>query len=173
MARDPSASDLARILRLSKTAVLGSSWVARPQGTLELHSALMDDGIVLEGVSIFVRCHKNRPDEQVTVGLVIEGARKPYCLARIDWRASSGHPNTHVLCGAYRFLEAGRTHFHNPELIPHESDVLTHLQENLPIAVKIETSLRTFEDVLGCSSRLLNVENLEEVSTPPWQQQAF
>jgi hypothetical protein len=173
LASDPSSSDVFDLLRQRKKVALGTSWVTTRNGSLEFRAALTDGQIALEGVSLFMNCLKVRPDEQVTVGLTIEGARKPYCCARVDWREITSHPNANALCGDLQFVDAGRTHFHNPELIPNDERFIEHLKANLPIAVAINTPIRSFSDLVDCCKRLLNIENLEEIPSPPWQQQAF
>lgn len=145
------------------------SWkpTSRPRA-VEIRSALQSGNIVMRGVGLFLKCFEDRPDESVSVGLTIETSIGPKCFARIDWRGGS-HPNTHILCDDLQFIDAGRTHFHNPELCPPDDDPMAHIRENLPIAAAIEPAPRNFEALLDRCASILNVTNLAEATPPRWQ----
>ena len=122
----------------------------------------------MRGIGLYLKCFEDRPDEFVSVGLTIETSVGPKCFARIDWRGT-GHPNTHQLCGDLQFIDAGRTHFHNPDLCPPDDDPMAHIRENLPIAAAIEPAPRNLEALLDRCASILNVTNLAEATLPRWQ----
>lgn len=126
----------------------------------------------MRGVTLFLKCYEDRPDEMVSIGLTIETSIGPKCFARIDWRGTC-HLNTHHLCGDLQFINAGRTHFHNPELCPLGDDPMAHIRENLPVAAAIEPSPQNLEALLDRCANILNVTNLNEVVPPRWQPSAL
>jgi hypothetical protein len=124
---------------------------------------------VLRGLALYLQCIRDLPDEQVSIGLTVETSIGPKCFARVDWRAVSGHPNAHGLCGSLQFIDAGRTHFHNPELCTTTDNVMDHIRENLPIAAAIERPPKNFEALVQRCASILRVVNLTEAPTPTWQ----
>ena len=122
----------------------------------------------MRGIDLYLKCFEDRPDELISVGLTIETSIGPKCFARVDWRGTS-HPNTHQLCGYLQFVDAGRTHFHNPDLCPPNDDPMAHIRENLPIAVAIEPAPQNLEALLHRCASILNVTNLAEATPPQWQ----
>lgn len=169
MPKDPTHADLQTALDMDKEAIFSGNWVTQPKSSLIIRVALKNQDVVIQGINLFVKCNQKRPDEQVSLGLTIEGASKPYCFARVDWRAAGSHPNTSALCGDYFLFDAGRTHYHNPKLIPSEADVMEHLTSNLPIAISVEPQPKNFADLMRSCAKLLHVNNLTEIPIPPWQ----
>jgi len=166
---DPTHEELKRVLQVKKEAVTLGPWRSTSrERAVEIRSALLAGNIVMRGIGLYLKCFEDRPDEMVSIGLTIETSIGPKCFARVDWRGTS-HPNTHRLCGDLQFVDAGRTHFHNPALCSPGDDPMDHIQENLPIAVAIESRLLNFEALLDRCASILNVTNLAEVTPPKWQ----
>ncbi len=180
MPNDPTYEELRQVLQAEKAVVMLGPWrpTSRTQATnrlraMEIRSPLQADNIVIRGAGLYLKCFEDRPDEQVSIGLTIETSTGPKCFARVDWRATSGHPNAHRLCGDLQHVDAGRTHFHNPDLCPLDDDPMDHIRANLPIAVAIEPAPRNFEALLDRCANILNVTNLTEVTPPRWQTPAL
>lgn len=169
MSRNPSHNHILGILNAEKTATNLLRWVPKSNNQfIELRTSLEINGIIEVGVDFFMQCKIDMPDEKVTVGINIETPDKPKCCARIDWRSTS-HPNTHKLCGVYRWDDAGETHFHDPKLHDLSIDIMEFLQNNLPIASAISPEPKDFVELMATCATLLNIENLPAAKPPPWQ----
>ena len=166
---DPTNLQLREALEAQKSAVTLGPWrpTNRPPA-IEIRSALQVQGVVVQGLELYLKCSEERPEERVAIGLSIETSIGPKCFARIDWRGTD-HPNSSKRCGHLQFFPAGRTHFHNPMLWPLEDDPLSHIRENLPIALAIEDPPQDFRDLLVRCASILNVTNLAEATSPRWQ----
>jgi hypothetical protein len=160
--------DLCSVLEAPKRLVAVRDW-KRVHAQLRLGAALELDGVVAAGISFLVTVQAEYPDENVTLLLQAEIKQKPCPFARIDWRGGP-HPNLRPQCGEMRFIDAGRTHFHNTALHRHiDFDELFLGKLNLPVASAIEPEPADWQELLALSSALLHIENLTETPTPPWQ----
>lgn len=167
-----SLDDLCSVLEAPKRLVAIREW-KRVHAQLRLGAALEVDGIVVAGISFLAAVLAEYPDENVTLLLQAEIKQKPRPFARIDWRGGP-HPNKKPQCGAMRFIDAGRTHFHDTRLhrnIDFEELFLSDL--NLPVATPIAPEPPTLKELLALSSALLHIENLTEIPIPPWQPRNF
>lgn len=136
---------------------------------LRLTASMEADGVVMQGLTFMAQCNPELPDERVFLGILAEIKRKPRCIARVDWRAL-GHGNSHRLCGEHRFLDAGRTHFHDPEL--HHGFDFAELfdgKNDLPVALPIQPEPATFNDLLARAADLLHIQNLTDMPVPRWE----
>lgn len=136
---------------------------------MRLSANLEADGITLQGLTLLAQCHAERPDEQVSLNILAEMKPRPRCVARVDWRGL-GHGNGHRLCGEHRFTDAGRTHFHDPEL--HRGIDFAELfgsGNGPPIALPIQPEPATFNDLLARAADLLHIQNLTDMPVPPWE----
>ena len=157
----------------AKRAVGIDGWQSgNRNGALEIRAALENRGILISGVSLFLRCRKDRPDEMVSIGLTIETSYGPKCFARVDWRQAP-HVNQSALCGHLLHVDAGRTHIHRPDLYGETVEPIEYLKQNLPAAVSLDPVPGSFGDLLDTAGTLLNVDNLTEVQTPPWEPRLF
>lgn len=164
--------DLCGVLEAPKRLVAIAEW-KRVNTQLRLGAALEVDGIVTAGVSFLATVLAEHPDENVTLLLQAEIKQKPRPFARIDWRGSP-HPNTKPQCGAMRFTDVGRTHFHDTRLHRHiDFDELFLGNLNLPAASPIDPEPPALKELLALSASLLHIENLTEIPTPPWQPRTF
>lgn len=126
------------------------------------------DGLI-QNASFHARCSARMPDELVRLMLLtIDASGKERCFARVEWR-SSPHPNLKAVCGEFRGLSAGRTHYHDPCL--HRGLSLDEFfgVNDLPIAVPIDPEPETYRELLEIAAGLLHIENLRELEEPPWQ----
>ncbi len=151
---------------------IGSWQSGNRDGALEIRASLENQGILISGVSLFLTCREDRPDEMVSIGLTIETPFRPKCFARVDWRQAP-HVNQSALCGDLQFIDAGRTHVHRPDLYGENVEPIEYLKQNLPAAVSLDPVPGSFADLLDTAGTLLNVDNLTEVQTPPWEPRLF
>ena len=166
---DPTHPQVREALAAQKSAITLGPWrpTNRPPA-IEIRSALLAHGVVMQGLELYLKCSEERPEERVSIGLSIETSIGPRCFARVDWRGTD-HPNSSKMCGDFQFVPAGRTHFHNPTLWPLEDDPLDHIKDNLPIALAIEEPPQNFRALLQRCASILNVTNLAEATPPRWQ----
>ncbi|SIS58919.1 hypothetical protein [Paracoccus saliphilus] len=162
---------LAGLLAQPKEAVSLSRWAPKNRpSTLEIKSSVTTNDVTIAGLELYMRCVISQPDEQVTIGLNVETLIGPKCFARVDWRHSSTHINTKVICGEQlRHTDAGRTHFHDPRLYESIEEPMDFIKANLPIAVALVPVPDSYRDLLENCATLLNVRNLPEAPIPPWQ----
>ncbi|MDW3119386.1 MAG: hypothetical protein R8G60_17600 [Roseovarius pacificus] len=169
MARNPTHKRILEIISAQKRATSLDLWVPKKNNTfVELRTSLELNGFIESGIDLFIQCKTAHPEENVAVGINIETQEKPKCCARIDWRASP-HVNTSGLCGEHKFLDAGQSHFHDPRLHDTAIDVMEFLKQNLPIATALDPEPKDFIGLLETCATLLNVTNLQDTKTPPWQ----
>lgn len=164
--------DLCSVLVAPKRLVSITEW-KRVHAQLRLGAALEVDGIVVAGISFLAVVLAEYPDENMTLLLQAEIRQKPRPFARIDWRGGP-HPNKKPQCGAMRFIDAGRSHFHDTHLHRHiDFDELFFGDLNLPAATRIDPEPPDLKELLALSSVLLHIENLTEIPIPPWQPRNF
>ena len=167
---DPTNTDISHLLEISKTVIPTSGWRdAHRSGALELRSSLISDGTTILGAELCLRCLRSRPDERVSLLILMETGAGPRCIARIDWRASVPHINLSPLCGDLQFSDAGTTHFHNPGLYEGIENPLDFIMQNLPLAASIDPPPEDFSSLLDRSAIMLNITNLSQLAAPPWQ----
>jgi hypothetical protein len=161
--------ELCRLLCTPKTLAQEPNWVAKNNG-LRLSVPLIADGVVLRGINLVANCTEDRPDEKVSILLTTEiKGRKPAAFARYDWKGPP-HVNTTAWSGDLQHVDVGPTHFHDTALHQHISrDVLFSGRHNLPIARKIDPAPGSFAELLADATKLLYIEDLIRIPTPPWQ----
>lgn len=129
--------------------------------------------VITQGITFCIVCQPEFPEEQVAIVLMVEIGLKPRPFARIDWRGQA-HENRRVECGDLQYLDAGRTHFHDPRLHRHMTmDQLFSGNLDLPVATKIDPEPNSFQDLTAVASQLLNIHNLPQVPVPPWSPRAL
>lgn len=171
MADPTSVDELCQHLAAPKQLVGTLDW-KRVNSTERIATAIEIEGVLTRGLGFRITCNAARPDEQVAVVLLIDYRSKPRPFARIDWRGQ-GHENTNRLCAEHRFCDAGRTHFHDPELHRHiEIAELFSPRLDLPVARALHTEPKSFDLLLATAADLLHIENLREIPIPPWSPQA-
>ncbi len=166
-----TVDDLCAVLDSRKRLIGPLDWILLNQ-TRRVAAALEISGVVAPGVGFRMTCYPDLPDEKVAVILLAEIKRKPRPFARIDWRGQA-HENRHSAAGSFLYTDAGRTHFHDPNLHHGFSiDELFGAKLDLPVARKIEPEPANYEELLAASSDLLHIENLKDIPVPPWSPQA-
>lgn len=140
--------------------------------TLRLSANFEHQGVIMPGLTFMAMCLPERPDEQVSICIMAEIMRKSRCIARVDWRGAQ-HVNRKEECGQYRFLDAGRTHFHDPD-IHHafDFDELFTKPNDLPAALPIDPPPESFEELLARGGDLLHIDNLKDMPVPKWEPRA-
>lgn len=160
--------DICAAVNAPKRILAFSPW--KPvNDTLRITGNLEADGVIMGGVTFMAMCAPERPDERMAINLLAEIKQKPRCIARVDWRGL-GHGNTLAGCVPYRFVDAGRTHFHDPEL--HRLfgfDELFGEGIDLPVALPLDPIPDNFNDLLAQAGVLLHIENLKDMPVPPWE----
>jgi hypothetical protein len=170
-----TTADLCDALHAPKQLVGTLVW-SQDRGTggradgLRIRAPLEIDGIVGGGFSFEARCNSARPDELLSLNLLVEVSPKPRCFARLDWKAKI-HGNSDKICGdAYFQRPTERTHFHDTELHRHINiSDLFGKDWDLPIARSLQQEPSNFHEVMEVATNLLHVNNLREVPEPPWQ----
>lgn len=167
-----SLFELCALLKAPKRLVSLRDW-KRVNAQLRLAAALEIDGIVPAGLSFEATVAAEYSDENVTLMLHAFIKQKPRPFARIDW-LTKAHPNVHRYCGPLRYVDAGRSHFHDTKLhVDIDFDELFLGKLNLPCARALDPDPPDFKELLVISSQLLHIENLQEIQTPPWQPRNF
>lgn len=163
-----SLEDICAAVNAPKRVLAFSSW--KPvNDTLRLTGSLEADGFIMSGVTFMAMCAPERPDERMALNLLAEIKLRPRCIARVDWRGL-GHGNTLAGCGPHRFVDAGRTHFHDPEL--HHLfgfDELFDRGYDLPVALPLDPIPDNLDDLLAQAGELLHIQNLKDMPVPPWE----
>lgn len=157
------------MMAASKTVVSLSPWTdAGSEQWVQLQSALLVDGATAAGLTLHMQCRKDRPDESFTIQLLAETKLKPRPFARVDWRGSH-HSNSHTWARDRGLGPAGRDHFHDPMLHQHLADPMDFMLENIPVATPLSGGHNDLMTLLDHSGNLLNIDNLTDVVSPPWQ----
>jgi hypothetical protein len=172
MSRPDTVEVLCRCLASPKRLSGVLDW-KHVNSSVRIGTAIEVRGIISEGLSFRATAIKELPDERVAIVLLIDVDRKPRPFARIDWRGNI-HANNHRMCDRHQFLNAGRTHFHDPNLHLHLSisDIFgPHV--DLPIATPITPEPTNFLELIEISGQLLHIENLSNMPVPPWQTTAI
>lgn len=163
--RNLRIGDLCRFQNSQKRIISQKSW-RLTNSTLRSVWSIEVDGVVEQGLTLLAACSAERPEENVAIVLRVEVGLKPLAFSRIDWR-NKPHDNRQAVCGVYRHMSAGRTHFHDPNL--HEDiDVNSFFEMNIPIALPIEPEPTDFCALLDISAKLLHIDNLSDIEAPPW-----
>lgn len=94
------------------------------------------------------------------------------CLYRIDWRPSHNH-NNHgkgLECLRHFEFEGCHVHMFNMNFLPAEDRLYAG---NLPVAVPISFSPKGFEELLVEVKFYMNIENIEMIRRPEFQDTLF
>ncbi len=170
MPEGPDRQMILDLFAMSKQGVGFGSWQpGNRSGALKIRASIESGGILVKGVSLFLNCRIDQPDELVSAGLTIETAYGPKCFARVDWRSRAAHFNQKKICGDLQFVDAGKTHVHRPDLYKEGVEPMEYLRQNLPAAVSLDPAPGTFSELLDMAGRILSVNNLTEVEEPQWQ----
>ncbi|AXQ93180.1 hypothetical protein LV780_04760 [Cereibacter azotoformans] len=167
-----TVDELCSILGERKRLVGVGRWT-KVHAQLRLTAAVEVDGATLPGITFMAATNFARPDEAVALQLKAEIKQKPRPFARVDWRGSP-HGNLTHHCARMKYIDAGRTHFHDTNLHRHIGfDELFLGRLNLPVAAPITPEPTTYQDLLALSADLLHIDNLTSISIPPWQPPTF
>jgi hypothetical protein len=168
-----TTDELIAILERPKRIVTPVVWTPPDlrvgQRQLKLKASLVAQEATILGVRIEVSCHAESFDLPSHVVLLVDYGGKPRAMARIDINGS-GHPNAFPEAGALFQSDAGPTHFHDTRLhrrIPIR-ELFTRAWD-LPVAMPISDMPTEFQAAMEKCSELLHIENLGEISEPPWQ----
>ena len=169
MPLDPTYERVVALLEAPKVAILQGHWTGRARESgCQIRAPLMINGIVEPGLHLHLQCASNRPDERVSISLLVETASgKPTAFARIDWRHND-HDNVSALAGDRHLQPAGVTHIHDPRFCQDIAKLREYLGK-LPAAEALDPPPGDFRQLLEQASVLLNIINLTEVPIPPWQ----
>jgi hypothetical protein len=168
-----TTDELIAILERPKYIVTPVSWIL-PDSTfgerqLRLKASLVVDEAVIQGVRLDVSCHAEGLELRSHVLLLAEYEGRPRAMARIDINGP-GHVNKVPEAGDLFQTDAGPTHFHDTRLhrgIPIR-DLFTRAWD-LPVARPISDMPTEFQAAMEKCGELLHIENLGEISEPPWQ----
>lgn len=163
-----SIQDICAAVSAPKRVLAFSPWKS-VNDTLRITGSFEANGVILGGVTFMAMCAPERPDERVAINILAEIKQKPRCIARVDWRGQK-HVNTHAKCGKSQGFDAGRTHFHDPELHHlFDFDELFGSGLDLPAALPLEPIPDSFNDLLAQAGDLLHIQNLKDMPVPPWE----
>jgi hypothetical protein len=158
---------LVEVLHVPKQLAGRPGWYVDGRNLALLAPVSAQSGIVLGGVSLRIRTRQTRPEEDVSVMLLVEHSNKPRPFARVDWRGSA-HINKPTAPEPWSLVDAGNTHFHDTELHRDLSlDQLLDPRLNLPIARPLDEP-ESWTKLLDLCETLLRVKGLGGLPPPPW-----
>jgi hypothetical protein len=135
--------------------------------TIELLVPLSDEnGVGLEGVNLRITAWPYRPHHDITATLEISGGRSYVTIARVDGWPADPHMKTrargHPGCGHIpREIEGHHVHrFQDNAKLGREAFGAGR-DGNLPLAVPVNGSLKSFRDYLRVVGEEFNIEGLE------------
>lgn len=134
-----------------------------------LNVPLTIDYVTEEGFYFEGNCITALPDRAVTFVMTYKpsgGLHGP--VARFDWEPLHTHENRGLVKGEWRYKRFCATHLHSYEMNQHLGWERM-VRENLPIALPVSESMKTFREMLSYLGRIWRIRDIQRIPEPEWQ----
>ena len=161
---------LPELVNAQKRLAIAPRWQQIGASRSEMSSALLIDGVAIEGLEVRAKALLDKPERGVTFNLLFHPANSRCIqLIRIEWNPLRSHTNPLSGIPEIAGMLIKGTHIH------HFEDNWLHdnacmRERNLPFARPVDLNPASFADLLVLVSDTLRVDGITSLEAPSWRE---